>query len=191
MTSLRLLSANVRVDLVGVDHLPTAVTERVRGVLDQLEVASASDGTVAPVRRVLVTDPGDVLHVGGRPLPGRPDRAAAAIVAVLDGEFLAATPCLTIHAAVVAGPRGAAIVPGVSGTGKSTLAAACQQPGLLLVSDEAACLDPHRDVLWPHPRPLGLDRGSRRACSGSHPRMTAPSMVSVRPRRPCWAPWRP
>jgi hypothetical protein len=162
MTSLRLLSARVRVDLVGVECLPATVTERVRGVLAQLVVtASGSDGGRSPRRTVSITNHEDIPHLGHTPLPEDPDFAAAAIVAALDRALLAATSCLTIHAAVVAGPRGAAIIPAVSGAGKSTLAGASQQAGLLLVSDEAACLDPDQDVIWPHPRPLGLDLRSR------------------------------
>jgi hypothetical protein len=188
MTSLRLLSAHVTVDLVGVECLPAAVIERVRGVLDQLVVArSDSDSEGCPDRRIFLTDNGDVVHIGSTPLPAGPDRAAAAVVAALDRELLATTPCLTLHAAVVAGPRGAAIVPGVSGTGKSTLAGACQQIGLLLVSDEAACLDPDRDVVWPHPRPLGLDRRSRELLGLPPPdegpvdgeRATAPALLGA------------
>ncbi|MGB8382006.1 MAG: hypothetical protein WCG47_12345 [Dermatophilaceae bacterium] len=97
----------------------------------------------------------------GVPLSPEPDLAAAVLIAAIDRILLGATTCLTIHAAAMAGPRSAAIVPGVSGTGKSTLAAAAMQRGLRLVSDEAACLDPHLNVLWPHPRPLGLDQSSR------------------------------
>jgi len=162
VTSLRLLSGHARVDLVGVEHLPEEVTSRVHGVLSQLEVPqSDADPAHDAPRRLCVTEADGVLHVAGDPLPARPDRAAAAVVAILDAALLAESPCLTLHAAVVAGPLGAAVVPGVSGTGKSTLAGACQQIGLLLGSDEAGCLDPDEDVLWPHPRPLGLDRRSR------------------------------
>jgi hypothetical protein len=161
VTALRLRSANARVDLVGSDALPAAVLSRLRGVMGQLEVGPSGEVEDEPDRAVRVTDD-DVLRLDRNPLPDDPDLAAAALVAALDRALLASTRCLTLHAAVVAGRRGAAIVPAVSGAGKSTLAGACQQAGLLLVSDEAACLDPYRDVLWPHPRPLGLDASSRR-----------------------------
>jgi hypothetical protein len=159
VTALRLRSANARVDLVGSDALPAAVMSRLRGVMGQLEVNA--DDEDRPDRVVHVTGD-DVPRLDHRPLPEDPDLAAAALVGALDRALLAGTRCLTLHAAVVAGRRGAASVPAVSGAGKSTLAGACQQAGLLLVSDEAACLDPDRDVLWPHPRPLGLDATSRR-----------------------------
>ena len=160
MTALRLRSANARVDLVGSEALPAAVMSRLRGVMGQLEVgASPAVGDVPDQTLHVSTDDG--LRLDRSPLPDDPDLAAAAVVAALDRALLASTRCLTLHAAVVAGRRGAVIVPAVSGAGKSTLAGACQQAGLLLVSDEAACLDPDRDVLWPHPRPLGLDATSR------------------------------
>lgn len=159
MTALRLRSANARVDLVGSDLLAAPVMSRLRGVMGQLEVSAFDED--GPDRGVHVTSD-DGLRLDGRALPDDPDLGAAALVAALDRALLASTRCLTLHAAVVAGRRGAAIVPAVSGSGKSTLAGACQQAGLLLVSDEAACLDPDRDVLWPHPRPLGLDATSRR-----------------------------
>lgn len=161
MTALRLRSANARVDVVGSDALPAAVMARLRGVMGQLQVSASDQVEDVPDRAVHVTSD-DVLRLAGRPLPEDPDLAAAAIVAAVDRALLASTRCLTLHAAVVAGRRGAAIVPAASGAGKSTLAGACQQAGLLLVSDEAACLDQDRDVLWPHPRPLGLDATSRR-----------------------------
>jgi hypothetical protein len=187
MTALRLRSANARVDLVGVDILPGTVTTRIHGVLGQLEVTSADAGNDPADRATRVTIRGGVPHMEGTALPVDPDLAAAAVVAALDRALLATTACLTVHAAVLAGPRGAAIVPAVSGAGKSTLAGACQQAGLLLVSDEAACLDPDRDVVWPHPRPLGLDRRSRELLGlpppGEGPvdgeRATAPALLGA------------
>jgi hypothetical protein len=158
--ALRLLGAHARVDLAGYDALPEAVAVRLVGVLGQLE-APAADRRAAD-HRLEVTSRDGAPYLDGTPLPDDPDLAAAVLVSALDRALLAATPCLTLHAAVVAGPRGAAVVPAVSGGGKSTLAGACQQAGLLLVSDEAACLDPDEDLLWPHPRPLGLDENSRR-----------------------------
>jgi hypothetical protein len=187
MTSLRLLSAHVRVDLDGLEALPAAVTSRIRGTLGQLEVMASGPRAGIPDLTLRVTAPDGVPCLGSTPVPADPDLAAAVVVAALDRALLAATPCLTIHAAVVAGPRGAAILPAVSGAGKSTLAAACQQAGLLLVSDEAACLDPERDVIWPHPRPLGLDRSSRELLGVPPPpdgpvdgeRATAPALLGA------------
>lgn len=48
---------------------------------------------------------------------------------------------LAVHAAAVAGPRGAILIAGVSGSGKTTLAAALVGKGLALVADEAGILD--------------------------------------------------
>jgi hypothetical protein len=66
-----------------------------------------------------------------------------------------------VHAAVVAGPAGAVVVPSASGGGKSTLAGAAMLRGLRLVSDEAACFAATGELLA-HARPLGLDEQSRR-----------------------------
>lgn len=97
----------------------------------------------------------------GVPLPPAPEFAAAAILASVDRAVLSSTRCLAIHAAAVAGARGAAVIPGASGAGKSTLAAACMQLGLRLMSDEAACVDASSGLLVPHARPLGLSGHSR------------------------------
>lgn len=185
--TVRLYSAGVRADLVGLDLLPAEVTSRVRGVLSQLAADGPSSDAAIPRVTTRVTGPRDAPHLDGARLPDDPDRAAAMVVAAVDRAVLAATPCLTVHAAVLAGRQGAAILPADSGAGKSTLAGAGQQRGLLLVSDEAACLDPDRDVLWPHPRPLGLDHHSRALLSLPAPddgpakgeRATAPSLLGA------------
>ena len=87
--------------------------------------------------------------------------AAAQALSLVDRTALRLTPCLTVHAAALAGPAGAVVVPGESGIGKTTLAAAAMQSGLTLLSDEAACFSSPAGTLLPHPRPLGLSRHSR------------------------------
>lgn len=91
------------------------------------------------------------------------EAAAAQALSLVDRAALSHTPCLTVHAATLAGPTGCVVVPGASGVGKTTLAGAGMQLGLALVSDEAACFTPEPiGGLAPHPRPLGLSVQSRR-----------------------------
>ena len=155
MSVLRLRSAGARVDLDGVDGGLADLVLCVVGPMLSSDRAPAE-------RRIAVTrDRFGAPVLDGLTLSGELEMAAASLIGAVDRALIAASPCLCVHAAAVAGPRGAAIVPGISGSGKSTLAGAAMQQGLRLVSDEAACLDPHADVLWPHPRPLGLSSHSR------------------------------
>lgn len=64
---------------------------------------------------------------------------------------------LCLHAAVVASPRGLLVVPGASGLGKTTLAAALVRAGFGYVSDEVLALDRRTGRATAFPRPLGLD----------------------------------
>lgn len=65
----------------------------------------------------------------------------------------------SIHAAAVEIDGGALILPGSSGSGKTTFAGylACQ--GAPFVADEAVLLDSGTGQVLPYPRPLGLHRG--------------------------------
>jgi hypothetical protein len=111
------------------------------------------------------------------------ERAAARCLSLVDRAALGHTGFLTVHAAVLAGPRGCVVVPGASGMGKTTLAAACMQTGLTLLSDEAACFSQPTGALVPHPRPLGLSLDSRRILGIASPgdtgdeQATAPSLL--------------
>lgn len=143
--TLRFHTAGVRLDIDVAD-------EAVRTT-----VAWAGAGMLAGAR----PGPADVV-LAEPPVPSPTIEArAAAVLAQVDRAALSATLCLTVHAAVLAGPRGTAVVPGASGLGKSTLAGAAMQLGLDLVSDEAACFAEPVGELWPHARPLGLDGRSR------------------------------
>lgn len=155
MTTLRFRSAGTRIDLDGIDGGLADLLRSVGGPM-------LSDDDL-PADRAVRLSPGRLPGPAAGEVVGSVglNRAAAWALATIDRALLAASPCLHIHAAAVAGRVGAAVVPGVSGAGKSTLAGAAMQTGLRLVSDEAACVDPLADVLWPHPRPLGLSRHSR------------------------------
>jgi hypothetical protein len=64
------------------------------------------------------------------------------------------------HAAVLASSRRVAAVLGVSGVGKTTLAAASVLAGLAYGSDESLCVDRSTREIVPYPRPLGLSTHS-------------------------------
>ena len=57
-----------------------------------------------------------------------------------------------VHAGAAAGPRGAVIVAGRSGQGKSTLVLGLVRRGLALLSDELALLDPRAGLVRAYPR---------------------------------------
>jgi hypothetical protein len=117
---------------------------------------------------------------------------AAQALSLVDRAALGATSCLTVHAAALAGPAGCVVVPGASGVGKTTLAAAAMQCGLALLSDEAACFTSPVGTLIPHPRPLGLSRASRSLLGlgedddPSHEQATAPSLLGTT-AAPSWS----
>jgi hypothetical protein len=67
---------------------------------------------------------------------------------------------LILHAAVVARDGRAAIIPGQSGQGKSTLCAALVSRGWRHVSDEFALLNPDTLEVTAHPRPISLKNES-------------------------------
>lgn len=87
---------------------------------------------------------------------GGPGPALASALIALNAIALARCRGLALHAGVVADGARALALPGVSGTGKSTLVAACLQRGLTYVSDEALVLDRSTGAVRPYPRPLGL-----------------------------------
>ena len=66
------------------------------------------------------------------------------------------SPLLCIHACVVAGPRGLLVVPGRSGLGKTTLAAALVRAGFDYLSDEALAIDRTTRSVQPFARHLAI-----------------------------------
>jgi len=72
---------------------------------------------------------------------GEPDRIgvadAATLIRALVAWWIANDDCGVVHAAAVAGPRGAALLTGRGGTGKSSTAAACFQAGLHFIGDDS------------------------------------------------------
>ncbi|MDQ6716131.1 MAG: hypothetical protein M3Z83_08480 [Actinomycetota bacterium] len=156
---LRFWTAGVGVDVDGVDDwLANELRIAGSGMLPTAE--SRPSGEPQCLLTIDSSKEG-VSRFGGRDLDRDPQVAAATILTAVDRAALAATRCLTIHAAALEGAAGAAVVPGPSGMGKSTLAGAAMQSGLRLLSDEAACLDPDDLGVRPHARPLGLSPTSR------------------------------
>lgn len=76
--------------------------------------------------------------------------------ATLNSTAMELSPCLCIHAGVVACDEGVVAFPGRSGAGKSTLTSACLRHGFDYVSDEGLCLDYDLATVRPYPRPIGL-----------------------------------
>jgi hypothetical protein len=69
---------------------------------------------------------------------------------------------LLIHAGAVVAPstRAAILLPGGTGSGKTTLVAALISEGFDYLSDEAAAIDPVSHLVYPFPRALAFKQGS-------------------------------
>jgi len=78
------------------------------------------------------------------------------VLALLTAAVVRHSPLLCIHAAVLGGPSGVVALPGQSGLGKSTLAAALVRSGLAYLSDEALALDRRSGAVVRFPRPISL-----------------------------------
>ena len=76
---------------------------------------------------------------------------------------------LIIHAAVLEKDGKAIVMPGVPGSGKSTLCAAMSLGGWRLLSDEMALMDPAALDITPVPRPVGLKNESIQVISTFFP----------------------
>ncbi len=149
MQVVRFLTAGVRVDLV---HAPGQVLDLVARVGAAMLAGQDAGPPDTVVRGADLSDFPD----------GDAGRRASRLLAAVERAALGFTPTLPIHAAAISGPAGCIVLPGPSGVGKSTLAAAALQEGLTLVTDEAACFTDPLGSLLPHPRPLGLSLASRR-----------------------------
>ncbi|MBF0191256.1 MAG: HprK-related kinase A [Magnetococcales bacterium] len=76
---------------------------------------------------------------------------------------------LMLHSAVVARGERAVILPGLPGSGKSTLCAALVARGWRLFSDEFALVRPETGLLHPLPRPIALKNDSIDIIRAFHP----------------------
>jgi len=133
---------------------PEPVRAELRRLLIDLET------TAPPVRRVLLetepagtlrlVDDGSIVRTGIAPGVG-----AATAVWWLNVLVARSAEQVLLHSACV-GDRGAVLLPGESGTGKSTLAAACVAAGLSYLSDEYAAVDQSLGLVVPYAKPLEL-----------------------------------
>lgn len=84
-----------------------------------------------------------------------PAHATIALLEAMVGAVVAGLydrGILAVHAAAAQAPRGAVVVAGRSGQGKSTLILGLVRHGLGLLSDELALLDPAAGLVRPYPR---------------------------------------
>ncbi len=89
------------------------------------------------------------------------------IVARCDGS-------VALHAGAISGATGAAIFPGVSNAGKSTLVAGLVRSGYGYLSDEIAMLDPETFTVAPIPKALAFDPGSFAVFPDAEPTVAPP-----------------
>lgn len=84
-------------------------------------------------------------------------------ITVMNELAAVSSSCLTLHAAGVRSPTGRIVtLPAPSGSGKSTLAAALLAAGWDYLGDEAIGIRPDSCIAVGYPKPLALDRRSRR-----------------------------
>lgn len=134
---------------------PEPLMNELSRLVSDLEVDSI------PVRRIVIepeaggtlrlVDTDAIVQTGIAPVV-----AAATAVWWLNTVVASTAPQVLVHAACV-GARSAVLLPGASGVGKSTLAAACLADGLAYLSDEYAALDLSNGTVVPYAKPLDLN----------------------------------
>ncbi|MGA1440375.1 MAG: hypothetical protein ACO4CU_11165 [Ilumatobacteraceae bacterium] len=120
-----------------------------------LERARITDWT--EVRLRIDIDGSGAVRVDGADGGGGWDRVESAI-GLFAAEHLTAR--VAVHAAVLVTDHGAIVLPGATHTGKSTLARAARQRGLLVLGDEYALVDTASGAVQGWPRPLRTRRPS-------------------------------
>jgi hypothetical protein len=113
-------------------------------------------GTDVAVRADVAEQFADLPRSDARPTAVVTDEAPATALAELTRLAVEHSPLLCIHAGVVSGPDGLIAIPGQSGLGKTTLAAALVRAGFGYVSDEALAVDRTSGQVTAFARPLAL-----------------------------------
>jgi hypothetical protein len=93
----------------------------------------------------------------------RQDSILNRLLSELNSDAIEGFAGFATHAGVVAHGRRAIAFVGGSGSGKSTIVAACIAGGLEYISDEALCVEFGSLSVAPYPKPLRLSSSSRRA----------------------------
>lgn len=137
--------------------------------LDRLlaSLADPAGGPVATAYTLVERGPGGAggfaVSAGDEPV-GETATAHGAVSLLLwdvNRRAVASTPDhLLLHAAAVAYQGHGILLPGASGTGKTTLAAGLVLSGMAYLTDEVAALDPVGYELVPYPKPLSVERAS-------------------------------
>ena len=145
-------AAGPRVRVLGsrfaVSGADAAVAAELSRLLAPFADEEPEDGVVRPV-----VAPGDTTVADALPL----------VLAEINTTALAEADLFAVHAGAVARGERVVAMPAVSGTGKSTLTAACLRAGLDYVSDEALCLEWDSGRVVPYPRPIALSSWSAAA----------------------------
>ena len=137
------------------------------------ELDTDDAATLADVRRLwqpfleAAADPSGAAAVAVRLDEASAPQRLQHFATAVNAAALDAAPHFAVHAGVVAYDGVAVAMPAVSGTGKSTMTAACLRRGFRYVSDEALCLSYDDGAVLPYPRPIALSPWSVDAVGAS------------------------
>lgn len=167
-------------DVVGVTYPDPAVADSVRAVMGHLRLTEA----VRPTLVVSVRRRGKAYRILSRAhaLYLLPDANAVAVS--LKNHFLEAflkerSGIIALHAAALLTPRGAILLAGPSGRGKTTLAAISSALGWPLIAEDVSMLEASSGLVWGMPFALAAKPGSWPILRGYFPHI---DMVQPRVR---------
>lgn len=156
--------------VLAVDCDDDALAARIDDCLGDLPIGDRADATIvvradgSGHRLALETTDGSIEDLGTT----RTDDQTLRLVAwVLSRQARRSVQHLAVlHAAVLAGPRGAVVLCGGTHTGKSTLTVAGVVDGLEYLSDDMAVVDVDALTVEPFARPIMMREGGRQLLSG-------------------------